>query len=433
MTSKADPNTNPTSDNGSTNKMASPGPHSDQVKDTESGLDDTTNSGQTEATVRTTRKRRRKTSPKPPKTNVKRSKTYRPCKEMVDPAIQHGVVPAQKVKELGLQLGQSGDPHGLFIKDDPKTDESKPRKMVAAGQVPYMIHLLPKRYRVYIDAVNSLGIPGFYTDLPLAPTPPDQLKTNTKITFIPYGRMPDTYRLNNKGNKPGDAPYPELPAYIRVNKAGTIAVDKGAKTTDMDIIWPFKRFRDDPGLLARLADKRRREFKEWLEQATEVWKEETIVYKVKRIVWETAMVKELAEKGTGLQWWPEADLVKIRRKSAKEIIIEALCTNLGCPPEQDTATFKNLPSQPREEDLSFDEKVNERAMQIIKELAENQLEQQRQQTKDGSIADLRQSMPHPFIISPLPSSVQESAEERTREIDRQRQLEIERQLEIDRL
>ena len=104
MNSKADPETKSTPDNGSADKMASTEPK-DQPKDTESGPNDTTNSGQTEATVKTNRKRRRKTSPKPPKPNAKRPKTYRPSKEMVDPAIQHGVVPAQKVKELGLQLG----------------------------------------------------------------------------------------------------------------------------------------------------------------------------------------------------------------------------------------------------------------------------------------------------------------------------------------
>ena len=283
-----------------------------------------------------------------------------------------------------------------------------------------MIHLLPKRYRVYIDAVNSLGVPGFYTDLPLAPTAPVQPKTNTKITFIPYGRMPDTYRLNNKGNKPGDAPYPGLPAYIRVNKAGTTPVDKGAKTADMDIIWPFKRFRDDPGLLARLADKRRRKFKEWLERATKAWKEEMIVYKVKRIVWETAMVKELADKGTGLQWWSEADSVKVRQKSAKEIIVEGLCINLGCPPELDTATFNEPPSQPKKDDQDFDEKVNERAIQIIKELAQNQLEQQIQQIRDGSITDVdpRRSTPSPSIGQK--SSPGTATEEQIREIDHHR-------------
>lgn len=40
-------------------------------------------------------------------------------------------------------------------------------------------------------------------------------------------------------------------------------MDKGAKTADMDIIWPFKRFMDDPGLVERLVEKRRKEHKDF--------------------------------------------------------------------------------------------------------------------------------------------------------------------------
>ena len=95
---------------------------------------------------------------------------------------------------------------------------------------------------------------------------------------------------------------------------------------------------------------------------TKAWKEKTIVYKVKRIVWDMVTVKELADKGIGLQWWPEADPVKIHQKSAKEIIVEGLCINFGYPPELHTATFNEPPSQTKKNNQDFDEKVNERAM-----------------------------------------------------------------------
>ena len=61
-------------------------------------------------------------------------------------------------------------------------------------------------------------------------------------------------------------------------------MDKGARTVKLNWIWPFKRFVDDPELLERLADKRRQEQGVWLANATEQYKKDEEIWKIKEIV-----------------------------------------------------------------------------------------------------------------------------------------------------
>ena len=57
-----------------------------------------------------------------PKVNVRKTKTHGSVSGDPDPAIRYGVIPAQKRKGLGLNLGQEGDKDDMF---DPDQDEDE--------------------------------------------------------------------------------------------------------------------------------------------------------------------------------------------------------------------------------------------------------------------------------------------------------------------
>lgn len=54
-----------------------------------------------------------------------------------------------------------------------------------------------------------------------------------------------------------------------------------------------------------------------------------ILYKVKRIAWEVALLKNMVQRGKDVQWYTQAQPELIRQKSTKEILMEALCVNMG--------------------------------------------------------------------------------------------------------